>query len=77
MKHHPRDGVVVINTFGVVWRQHFCLCASSYQNLILEVAVKAPCFNNNQCVVQMRLFWCLIAGWVAAGCIFILQAVAC
>jgi hypothetical protein len=32
MKHHSGDGVVVINTFGVVWRQHFCLCLLWYQD---------------------------------------------
>jgi hypothetical protein len=36
--------------------------------------MEPPCFNNNQRVMKKRLFGRLIVGWVATGCIFILQA---
>jgi hypothetical protein len=37
--------------------------------------MEVPCFNNNQQAWQKRLFWRLRLGWVAAGCILVLQAV--
>jgi hypothetical protein len=42
---------------------------------MLEVAVEAPCFNNNQWQLQKRLFSCLRLSWVAIGCILVVQAV--
>jgi hypothetical protein len=45
------------------------------QNSILEVAVRAPCFNNNQLIMQKRLFLCLSLCWVAVGCSLVLQVV--
>ncbi len=41
---------------------------------ILEVAVKAPCFNNNQRRMQKRLFWRLRLVGIAIGCMTVLQA---
>jgi hypothetical protein len=42
---------------------------------ILEVAVEVPCFNNNQRAWLKHLIWRLRLGWVAAGCMTVLQAV--
>jgi hypothetical protein len=49
--------------------------AALWKISFLEDALVPSCFNNNQRFWQKLLFWRQITGWVAAGCILILQAV--